>query len=122
MSLIINKCGLKVNSDRCDYKELNEEGSYDKGFILNPSNCECECDKSCDVAESLDYESCKCREKLVDKLVEGCSEKIDEFKIAKIVQQNYENEFKSFCTVYIVLFSVFWTISIGIGTVFIYFY
>ena len=55
-------------------------------------------------------------------MVEGCSEKIDEFKIAKIVQQNYENEFKSFCTVYIVLFSVFWTISIGIGTVFIYFY
>ena len=23
----------------------------DKGFIWNPSNCECECDKSCDVSE-----------------------------------------------------------------------
>ena len=40
---------------RCDYKELNEEGSYDKGFISNPSNCECECYKSCGVGESLDY-------------------------------------------------------------------
>ena len=28
----------------------------DKGFIWNPSNCECECDKSCDVGEYLDYE------------------------------------------------------------------
>ena len=30
----------------------------DKGFIWNPSNCECECDKSCDVGEYLDYENC----------------------------------------------------------------
>ena len=27
----------------------------DKGFIWNPSNCECECDKACDVGEYLDY-------------------------------------------------------------------
>ena len=25
----------------------------DKGFIWNPSNCECECDKACDVGEYL---------------------------------------------------------------------
>ena len=31
----------------------------DKGFVLNPSNCECECDKSCDVREYLDYENLK---------------------------------------------------------------
>ena len=42
----------------------------DKGSIWNPSNCKCECDKSCDVGEYLDYENCKCRKKLVDKLVE----------------------------------------------------
>ena len=31
--------------------------------------------KSCDVGEYLDYESCcKCRKKLVDELVEECSE------------------------------------------------
>ena len=34
------------------------------------SNCECECDKSCDVGEHLDYENCKCRKWLIDKLVE----------------------------------------------------
>ena len=36
-----------------------------KGFILNPSNCECKCDKSCDVGEYLDYKNCKCRNKLI---------------------------------------------------------
>ena len=25
--------------------------NIDKGFIWNPNNCECECDKSCDVGE-----------------------------------------------------------------------
>ena len=25
----------------------------DKGFIWDPNNCECECDKSCDIGEYL---------------------------------------------------------------------
>ena len=41
-------------------------------LVLNPSNCECGCDKSCDVGECLDYSYCKCRKKLVNKLVEEC--------------------------------------------------
>ena len=48
------------------------------GVLWNPSNCECECDKSWDVGEHLDYENCKCRKKLVDKLVEECTENIEE--------------------------------------------
>ena len=47
-----------------------DKGSCDKGFIWNPSNCECECHKSCDIGECLDYENCECRKKLVDKLVQ----------------------------------------------------
>ena len=46
----------------------------DKGFIWNPNSWECECDKSCDVGEYLDYENCQCRMKLVDKLVQECTE------------------------------------------------
>ena len=42
---------------------------YVIGFIWNPSNCECECDK-CDIGEYLDYSNCKCRRKLVDPLAE----------------------------------------------------
>ena len=44
---------------------------------MNPSNCECECDKSLDVGEYLNYENCKFWKKLVDKLVKECTENID---------------------------------------------
>ena len=37
----INKDGTMTNDKRM----------CDKGFIWNPSNCECECDKSCDIGE-----------------------------------------------------------------------
>ena len=51
----------------------------DKKFILNLSNCECDCHKSCDksIGEYLDHKNCKYRNKLVDKLAEECSENID---------------------------------------------
>ena len=61
-----------------------DKGICDKRFIWNPSNCECECDKLCDVGEYLNYENCKRRKNLVDKLVEECTENIDELKIAGI--------------------------------------
>ena len=59
------------NKNKCiiECKELIDKGIRDKRFIWNPSNCECECDKNCDIGEYLDYENCKCRKKLVDKLM-----------------------------------------------------
>ena len=48
-----------------------------KGFNWNPSNCECECDKLCDVREYLDHKNCKCWKTLVDELVEEWNENID---------------------------------------------
>ena len=62
-----------------------DKGICDKGFIWNPSNCECECNKSCYLGEYLDYPNCKCRIKLVNKLVEECTENTYEVKIAGIV-------------------------------------
>ena len=55
----------------------------DKGFIWNSSNCECECDKECDVGEYLGYENCKCRKKLVAPLIEEYTETVQEVKLAK---------------------------------------
>ena len=55
-----------------------------KGFIWNPSNFECECDKSCGVGQYLNYENCKCRKKLLDKLTEECTETDDEVKMERI--------------------------------------
>ena len=81
-SLDTSVCDSKQrwNKDKCKCKckELIDKGICDKGFIWNCSNCECKCDKSCNVGEYLDYENCKCRTKLVDKLVEECTENIDE--------------------------------------------
>ena len=56
----------------------------DKGLIWNPSNSEREGDKVCDVGKYLDYDNCKCRKKLVDKLVYECTETGEEVKLAKI--------------------------------------
>ena len=61
---------------------MDDKAVCDEGINWNPSNCECECDKSYDVGEYLDYENCKCRKRLVDKLTEECTENIDEAKTA----------------------------------------
>ena len=53
----------------------------DKGFIWDPSNCDCGYDKSCDVGEYLDYKNCQCRNKLGDKLFEECIKNIDGNKV-----------------------------------------
>ena len=101
-------------------KKLIDKGICGKGFICNPSNCECEYDKSCGIGEYLDYSNCKCRKRLIDKLVEECTENIEE---TKLVENQNENKCKcSFCTVYIVIFSLSFAINIGIGIYFIYSY
>ena len=48
------------------------------GFIWNPSNCECKCDKTNDVGEYLG------RKKLVYKIVDEFTENVEEVKLAKI--------------------------------------
>ena len=71
------------------------KGVCDKGFIWNPSNCECECNKSCDVGEYLDYENRRRRKNLVDKLVEECIETVEEVTLAKIILAEGKNKHKS---------------------------
>ena len=95
----------------------------DKGFIWNSSNCECECDKACDVNEYLDHENCKCRKKIVHKIVDECDETVEEVKLAKITSAKNNKKRKcSPCTLYNVLFSILFTINVGIGIYFTYFY
>ena len=119
-SVFNNKQCWNDDKCRCECKELIDKGRCDEEFIWNPSNFECKCDKSCDVGEYLDYEHCKCRKKLVDKLVAECTENIDEVKIAE--SNSVDNIHKcSSCTLYIVLFSIIFTINIGIATYFVYY-
>ena len=60
----------------------------DKGFVWNPSSCECECDKSFDIGEYLDYKNCKCRKIIFDKLVDECSENVYEIKTLDVIPLN----------------------------------
>ena len=95
-----------------------------KGFAWNPSNSESKCDKACDIGEYLDYQNCKCRKKLVDKLIEECTETAGEVELAKITLAKNENSCKcSSCTVHIVLFWILYTINAGgIDAYFVYFH
>ena len=119
----------KWNEDkcRCECKQLIDKGMCDKGFIWNPSNCECECDKSCDIGECLDYENCKCRKRILDKLIEDCSENIHENETLDVIPLNAFplNVYKKVCNsciVYMVLFVVFLITCICMCSVFICFH
>ena len=117
-SVCNNKQRWNDDKCRCEYKELIDKGLCDKGYIWNPSNCECECDKSCDVGEYLDYENCKCRKRLVDKLVEKRNENFEETSLVKINSTKCKH---NSCILYIAFFSIFFTINIGIGAYFVYY-
>ena len=105
-----------IDKERCD-----------KGFIWNLSDCNCECVKSCDIGEYVDYKNCKCRGKVVGELVEERSKNIDEIEMIYNETLNTipVNDCKKVCdsrTQYIALFAVFLVTSTVINTVFIYFY
>ena len=108
----------KWNKDkcRCECKEdLVNKMVCDKGYIWNPSNCACECDKSCGIGQYLDYKNCVCRNSLVDKLVEECTNVIDCDTIYnKTLTVTSSNDCVS-CKPYVVLFAVFLSTSIVIA-------
>ena len=92
----------------------------DKGFIWNPSNCQCEYKKTCDIGKYLEYENCKCRKKLVDQIIDDYTETIEEVKLAKITLAENERKNKySSCTVYIALMIAAFAIFTGITTYFV---
>ena len=104
----------------------------DKGLIWNPSNFECEFDKSCDVGGYLDYKNCKCRRVLIDQLVEECSENIDGNEMLynetldaislNTIPLNVYKKVCNSCAIHIILFPMFFITSICISSVFIYFH
>ena len=101
----------RCNEDKCRFecKELIDKGVCDKGYVWNPSNCECECDKFCNIGEYLDYSNCKCRK---------CTENINETKLIKIT---VENENKDICRSYVV-YKVLFIIFVMINTVIIIYF
>ena len=122
-SVCNNKQCWNDDKCRCECKELIDKGICDEGFIWNPSNCECECYKCCDFSEYLDYKNCECKKRLADKVAEECTENINETRLAEITSAKNENKHEcSSCTLYIVLFSISFTINVGIGSYFLCFH
>ena len=113
----------KKEKRRCECKEdLVNKLVCDKGCIWNPSNCACECDKSCGKGQYLDYKSCVCKNSLVDKLIEECTNVFDGDTIYnKTLTVTSSNDCSS-CTPCIVLFTVFLSISVIISGKFVYFH
>ena len=60
------------------------KGVCEKGYTWNPSNCECECNKSCYVGKYLDYSDYNRRKKIVDPLlIKKCTKNIDETELVR---------------------------------------
>ena len=68
----------------------------------------------------MDYANCKCRKRLIDKLVEEYSENIDEKKSHSNEINDYEKIWNSY-SAYIVLLVIFFILNISISSVFVYF-
>ena len=108
-----NKQHWNKDKCRCECKELTNKGIFDKRFFrfINNykffflvNNCDCEYDNSCHVVEYLDYENCKFRKKLVDKLVEECSKNIDENEIS---YSGILNDYGRLCSSYAIYIALF---------------
>ena len=119
----------------CQCKALIDKVVCDKGFICNPSNCGCECAKACNTSQYLDYSDCKYKKKLIDPLIEECTENDDKTKIfnktitkngdeTKLVDKTItknKNSYCNSCKVYIVLMIVAIVISTGVTIYFVYY-
>ena len=108
---------------RCECKEdLVNKMVCDKGYIWNPSNFACECNKSCGIGQYLDYKNCVCRNSLVDKLVDECTNVIDGDTIYKKTLPVTSSNDCASCTPYVVLFAVFLSVCVIISGAFVYFH
>ena len=109
------KCVCKLNSSVCDNKQIwnddtcrcncNEDFAgiinCAKGYMLNPSTCECQCDICCKQGQYLDHKNCVCKNKLIVRIIEECTSVIIETMI-----NNKDNTTNNINT-YLILFIIF---------------
>ena len=111
-------CSRYCKKFKCECKELIDKCLRDKGYIFNSINCKCEYHKSCNTSQYLDYLDCQCKNKIIDLIVEKCTEYDDDkTKLVNITDNQTKivnKTVKNSCKVYIVLTVV----SIVISTVY----
>ena len=113
-----NKQEWNENKCKCACKEdLMDKLVCDKGYIWNPSTCTCDCNKYCEVGQYSDYDHCVVRKKLLDYLIEQCTNIADiENKNNLINNDNNDNN------IYFILFILFLILCILLIMGLIYYY
>ena len=125
------KCVCKLNSSVCNNKQIwnsdtcrcdcNEDFAgiinCAKGYTWNPSICECQCDKWCKPGQYLDHKNCVCKNKLIGRLTEECTNVINE----TMINDKDSGNNNTLRNVFVGLFSVAVLIGIISFCVFAYF-
>ena len=122
-----NKQRWNKDQCRCECKKLIDKDACNKGYIFSPSNCKCECDKSCNTSQYLDYLDCKCKNKIIDLIVEKCTEYDNKTKIVNKADNKTDNKIivtktvKNSCKAYIILTLISIVISSVYTIYFVYY-
>ena len=89
-----------------------------KGYMWNPSTCECKCDMWCKPGQYLDYKKCVCKNKFIGKVISEHTNLINE-----TITNNKTNIVNGDTTknIFIGLFSVLMFAGITCFCIFAYF-
>ena len=71
--------------------------------MWNPSTCECQCDIWCKPGQYLDHKNCVCKNKIIGRIIEECTNVISETMINN--KDNIAND-NTITNIFIGLFSV----------------
>ena len=126
------KCVCRLNSSVCNSKQIwnsdtcrcdcNEDFAgiinCTKGYTLNPSTCECQCDMWCKPCQYLDYKNCICKNKLIGRVIAECTSVISITVINN--KDNIAND-NTITNIFIGLFSALLFVGIVCFCVFAYF-
>ena len=80
-----------------------------KGYMWNPSTCECQCDKWCKQGQYLDHKNCVCKNKLIGRVIEECTSVINETMINNNNKDNITNNntYLILCIIFLIGFVLF---------------
>ena len=126
------RCVCKLNSSVCNIKQIWNSGTCRcdcnedfagiincaKEYTWNPSTCECPCEKWCKPGQYLDHKNCVCKNKLIGRVIEECTNVINETMMNN--KDNIDND-NTTQNVFMGLFSVLLFIGIVCFCVFAYF-
>ena len=126
------KCMCKLNSSVCNSKQIwnidtcrcdcNEDFAgiinFTKGYMWNPSTCECQVDIWCKPGQYLDHKSCVCENKLIGRVIAECTSLINETMMNN--RDNEDND-NTITNIFIGLFSVLLFVGIVCFCLFPYF-